>query len=65
MYLYPKDIQTYIKILKELLERSILKISLLDSIFYIESSDKYIILDIEEYALLNRNVEYKFRTVSV
>lgn len=55
--LIPKDIQKLYQDIKGIVEKVYIKNFSLDSIFYIESSDKYIILDIEEYALLNRNVE--------
>lgn len=55
--LIPKDIQKLYQDIKGIVEKVYIKNFSLDSIFYIESSDKYIILDIEEYAPLNRNVE--------
>lgn len=55
--LIPKDIQKLYQDIKGIVEKVYIKNFSLDSIFYIESSDKYIILDIEEYVPLNRNVE--------
>lgn len=53
----PKDIQKMYRDLKEIVEKNYIKNLSLDSIFYIETKDKYIILKIENFVPLNKNVE--------
>lgn len=53
----PKDIQKMFQDIKGIVEQFYIKNFSLDSIFYVESIDKYIILDIEEYVPLKNNVE--------
>lgn len=53
----PKDIQKLYQDIKGIVKKVYIKNFSLDNIFYIESSEKYIILDIEDYAPLNKNVE--------
>lgn len=53
----PKDIQKMYQDVKEIVGKNYIKNLSLDSIFYIETKDKYIILKIEDFVPLNENVE--------
>lgn len=53
----PKDIQKMYQDIKEIVGKNYIKNLSLDSIFYIKTKDKYIILEIEDFIPLNENVE--------
>lgn len=53
----PKDIQKIFQDIKGIVERFYIKNFSLDSIFYMEAKDKYIILELEDFVPLHKNVE--------